>query len=75
MVSTVRKINVKCPKCTTEFSYYESNFRPFCSEKCKLIDLGRWLSEEYTVEGRENSVYIEDEEMLQRLIDDTNENY
>jgi hypothetical protein len=26
-------------------------FRPFCSERCKLIDLGRWLSEEYRVPG------------------------
>jgi endogenous inhibitor of DNA gyrase (YacG/DUF329 family) len=27
----------------------EVPFRPFCSQKCKLIDLGRWLNEEYRV--------------------------
>jgi endogenous inhibitor of DNA gyrase (YacG/DUF329 family) len=27
----------------------ESPFRPFCSERCKMIDLGAWASEEYRV--------------------------
>ncbi len=26
-------------------------WRPFCSERCKLADLGRWLSEEYRIPG------------------------
>jgi len=29
----------------------ENPWRPFCSEKCKLIDLGKWVSEEYRIEG------------------------
>jgi uncharacterized protein len=29
----------------------EPPFRPFCSERCRLIDLGRWLSEDYRVPG------------------------
>ena len=36
---------------------WEDNpFRPFCSERCKLIDLGRWLGEQYRVpvEGAED---------------------
>lgn len=27
--------------------------RPFCSERCKLIDLGRWFNEEYVVPGED----------------------
>jgi endogenous inhibitor of DNA gyrase (YacG/DUF329 family) len=27
----------------------EVPFRPFCSERCKLVDLGRWLNEEYRI--------------------------
>jgi endogenous inhibitor of DNA gyrase (YacG/DUF329 family) len=27
----------------------DPKYRPFCSERCKLVDLGRWLSEEYRV--------------------------
>lgn len=36
-----------CPRCG-ETSQWEGNeFRPFCSERCKLIDLGAWASDEY----------------------------
>ncbi len=38
---------VRCPQCG-RFTPWENNpYRPFCSERCKLIDLGHWLSEEY----------------------------
>lgn len=40
---------VKCPQCKEKFNYYDSEFRPFCSEKCKMIDLGHWLNESYSV--------------------------
>jgi endogenous inhibitor of DNA gyrase (YacG/DUF329 family) len=43
----VKEIN--CPTCKRKFNYFSSDFRPFCSEKCRLIDLGQWLSESYTV--------------------------
>jgi endogenous inhibitor of DNA gyrase (YacG/DUF329 family) len=45
----MKKIAVKCPHCKKQFNYYESNFRPFCSERCKLIDLGHWLTGSYSV--------------------------
>jgi endogenous inhibitor of DNA gyrase (YacG/DUF329 family) len=31
----------------------DNPWRPFCSERCKLIDFGRWAEEEYRVPGRE----------------------
>jgi uncharacterized protein len=41
---------VKCPKCGQQSPYDPSNpFRPFCSERCKMIDLGKWMQEEYSV--------------------------
>ena len=40
---------VSCPTCRKKFNYFESEFRPFCCEKCRLIDLGQWLSESYSV--------------------------
>jgi uncharacterized protein len=41
---------VTCPQCGKEHRWDTSNrFRPFCSERCKLIDLGKWASEEYRV--------------------------
>ena len=41
---------VICPHCGKEQLWDTSNhFRPFCSERCKLIDLGKWASEDYRV--------------------------
>ncbi|MBU1213889.1 MAG: DNA gyrase inhibitor YacG [Gammaproteobacteria bacterium] len=45
---------VTCPTCGKEHAWDTSNgFRPFCSERCRLIDLGKWANEEYRVEQRE----------------------
>lgn len=41
---------VTCPGCGNDSVYAPSNpYRPFCSEKCKLIDLGAWASESFRV--------------------------
>jgi endogenous inhibitor of DNA gyrase (YacG/DUF329 family) len=46
---------VRCPHCgkITEFSP-ENPYRPFCSERCRLIDLGDWASEKYKIPDRED---------------------
>lgn len=45
---------VSCPYCHKKVAYSSSNpFRPFCSEKCKLLDLGAWASEQRTVAGNQ----------------------
>lgn len=46
-------LKVKCPQCDTQFSYYESENRPFCSERCKMVDLGHWFEESYKVPDKE----------------------
>ncbi len=40
---------VKCPICRKEFEAEQSPAMPFCCERCRLIDLGRWLDERYSV--------------------------
>lgn len=41
---------VACPTCATECEWSPANpYRPFCSERCKLIDLGAWADERYRV--------------------------
>jgi uncharacterized protein len=41
---------VACPQCGALTPWSHSNpYRPFCSERCKLIDLGQWASEAYRV--------------------------
>jgi endogenous inhibitor of DNA gyrase (YacG/DUF329 family) len=42
---------VKCPTCQREIDWSQSPFRPFCSERCKLIDLGAWLAEKHAIPG------------------------
>jgi endogenous inhibitor of DNA gyrase (YacG/DUF329 family) len=43
---------VKCPTCNRDLEWSSASpYRPFCSERCKLIDLGAWLSEERSIAG------------------------
>lgn len=41
---------VACPHCGADVAWGpQSPFRPFCSERCKKIDLGAWANDEYRV--------------------------
>lgn len=40
---------VKCPQCGKETEYNGNEFRPFCSERCKMLDFGAWADEEYNL--------------------------
>jgi endogenous inhibitor of DNA gyrase (YacG/DUF329 family) len=43
---------VKCPTCGTAIEWSPASpWRPFCSERCKLIDLGAWLTEQHAIPG------------------------
>ncbi|HLH30050.1 MAG TPA: DNA gyrase inhibitor YacG, partial [Terriglobia bacterium] len=39
-----RENQLKCPTCKKETEYSGNPSRPFCSERCKLIDLGKWAA-------------------------------
>lgn len=42
----------KCPTCGRSFRPApDSRWRPFCSERCQLIDLGAWLTERHAIAG------------------------
>lgn len=43
---------VRCPICRTEVPWEENPFRPFCSERCRLIDLGAWAEGRYKIPGK-----------------------
>lgn len=54
---------VKCPTCQAEVQWGpQSPFRPFCSDRCKLIDLGAWAAEEHSIPGDsiEDEMFSED---------------
>jgi uncharacterized protein len=47
-----KPVTVACPNCGAEVAWDSRNrHRPFCSERCKLMDLGQWAAERYRVAG------------------------
>lgn len=40
-----------CPYCKKPAQWEDNPFRPFCSERCKMIDLGKWAAEDYRIPG------------------------
>ncbi|MBU2098321.1 MAG: DNA gyrase inhibitor YacG [Gammaproteobacteria bacterium] len=47
-----RIIKVNCPTCKEIVLWNDSSpWRPFCSERCKLIDFGEWASERHSIPG------------------------
>lgn len=44
----------RCPVCkkTLEVKEHKSQYFPFCSERCRLIDLGKWLDAKYIITSR-----------------------
>jgi len=44
----MRKLTLKCPICRKEVPFGAPEM-PFCSERCRLIDLGKWADEEYRI--------------------------
>jgi uncharacterized protein len=45
---------MRCPICKTPVDSTPKNrFRPFCSERCRMIDLGTWAGGDYVIPGKE----------------------
>ncbi|KZN13250.1 DNA gyrase inhibitor YacG [Marinomonas sp. TW1] len=55
---------VTCPTCQTKSAWSNDNpDRPFCSARCKLIDLGEWANESYAIPqqtSEEDEIFSED---------------
>ena len=50
MTNQSKPVIVACPICNAAVSWIaENRWKPFCSERCKLIDLGQWATEKYRV--------------------------
>jgi endogenous inhibitor of DNA gyrase (YacG/DUF329 family) len=53
---------VACPRCGGASAFTSENrWRPFCSERCKMIDLGAWAAESYRVAAEEEDERPEDD--------------
>ena len=52
MTSPGKPLTVKCPTCGRSVPWTaEQPYKPFCCERCKLIDLGEWAMEEKRIAG------------------------
>ena len=59
-------MKVQCPTCQKDVEWkLESKYRPFCSERCKLIDLGEWASEGHAIPGRPADEVLMSEDLEQ----------
>ena len=64
---------VACPTCQTKTPWTtENKDRPFCSARCKLIDLGEWASESYSIPQQTSE---EDEIFSADLVADPNKSF
>jgi hypothetical protein len=52
---------VACPTCRKSTAWSTDNpHRPFCCERCKLIDLGAWANEEHNIPGETVNPYVDE---------------
>ena len=60
---------VKCPMCGRMVEYEENEFRPFCSERCKLLDFGAWADERYNLPAETTEMTEEDIDRIQQAME------
>ena len=59
---------VKCPTCGKKTEYNDNEFRPFCSERCKLLDFGAWANEEFALPTQETGLSEEDLDRIEQAL-------
>ena len=59
---------VKCPQCSKEVEFTGNEFRPFCSERCKLLDFGAWADEEYGIAAEQSAMSDEELDELEEAL-------
>ena len=62
---------VKCPNCGKQVEWSSGNeFRPFCSERCKLIDFGTWADEKYALPAENVELSEEDLREVEKALEE-----
>lgn len=60
---------VKCPQCGKEIEYHGNEYRPFCSERCQLLDFGSWADEEYNIPSESAALSEEDVDAIETALE------
>lgn len=61
---------VKCPRCGSDTEYEGNEFRPFCSERCKLLDFGAWADEQYALPTESTELSEEEIERIKTAMEE-----
>jgi len=64
---------VKCPQCGKEIEYEGNEFRPFCSERCKLLDFGAWADGDYALPAEDTELSDEDIDRVEKALAENEE--
>ena len=64
---------IKCPTCGRKTEYEGNEFRPFCSERCKLLDFGAWADENYSLPAESSALSEEDMHQIEATLKEENE--
>ena len=57
---------VKCPRCSKEVEFSGNEFRPFCSERCKMVDFGDWADEKFRLPVQSTSLTESDIDQIEQ---------
>ncbi|WP_110655088.1 DNA gyrase inhibitor YacG [Salinicola halimionae] len=63
-----KPLTVPCPQCQKPIAWTTENlYRPFCSKRCKLLDLGAWADGSHRIAGEPHMDETELDELIDRL--------
>ncbi|WP_110643591.1 DNA gyrase inhibitor YacG [Salinicola sp. CPA57] len=63
-----KTLTVACPQCRKSVEWTSENpYRPFCSKRCKLLDLGAWADGSHRIAGEPHMDETELDELIDRL--------
>ena len=63
---------VKCPTCGKETEFSGNPFRPFCSERCQLLDFGAWADEKFALPAENAELTEEDLKEIEKMLSEQN---
>ena len=61
---------VKCPRCGKAVGFSGNENRPFCSERCKLLDFGSWADEEFALPAEASELTEQDIERIENALEE-----
>jgi uncharacterized protein len=62
---------IKCPHCGKQVEFSGNEHRPFCSERCKLLDFGSWADEEFALPADSSELSEQDLDQVRTALEES----